>query len=102
MFNFLHYLIFCIVSLFFLQADATATEMCLHLSLTPLQLETLESFRRDNSKGREFDAHEVLSHAIKGARVLEEDDPLLRITWVEERFGVTVEKAVQVTVAHFC
>lgn len=75
-----------------------ATELCLHMSLTPLQLDSLESFKRDPSKGQEFVAHEVLNQAIKGARVLKPDDPLLRKMWLEERLGITVWQAIQLAV----
>ncbi|KAK7099759.1 chloride channel CLIC-like protein 1 [Littorina saxatilis] len=80
----------------FQEDDKTSTELCLRIALTPQNLVVLENFKKDHSRDRVFTAHDILTRAVKGAYVLHDDDPILRMTWIEEHFGVTVEKALKV------
>ena len=56
----------------------------------------MESFKQDHTKDRVFSAHEVLTQAMQGARVLDSGDPSLNTIWLEERLGVPVAMAQQV------
>ena len=76
--------------------EQTPTKLCVYFSLTSYQVQMLESFKQDHSKDRVFSAHDVLTQAIQGARVLDSSDPNVGIMRLEQLLGVTVEKAVQV------
>ncbi|KAK7495012.1 hypothetical protein BaRGS_00013652 [Batillaria attramentaria] len=77
--------------------EHTATDICLRLSLSPSDLEVLESFKRDSSGHGILDrTHDVLTEAVHGAHAIGADDPSVHILWLEEKFGLSIEKAVQV------
>ncbi|KAL8621666.1 hypothetical protein ACOMHN_024637 [Nucella lapillus] len=78
------------------------TELCLRLRLSYYQMEMLESFRRDFSGDKVFSVDEILIPAMKGAYVLSQDDPILQYLWVEEYFGVTLDKALQILMMILC
>lgn len=78
--------------------EHTATDLCLRFSLSPYNLAILESFRKGGTPDGVFSAHEILTQNMHGAHTIGEDDPSFHILWIEEKFGVSVEKAVKVMV----
>ena len=82
--------------------ENSQTELCLRMHLTSRELEVLESFKNNQSRDQVFSAHDVLLEAIKGAHVVQSDDPSFHFLWFEEKLGMTVEKTFWVGTCISC